>query len=205
VVIVDPNQFVLVDNDMGRLKSITITAWLKPITLGGEQVILAATEGSDDGTIYLGADNFELLGEVFGSANAGGGELTEGEWNLCVLRYYSEAEEANLYLNGELVASSGINSEVPPILPPLSIGAKNLAEGDYVDGLIDDVRIYNYPVSHLDIARMYTDTIPDSTACLGNPEFDLNEDCVVNILDFEILASNWANCNIVPDCQFSLP
>jgi hypothetical protein len=207
VAIVDPNQFVMIANEIGRLKSTTVTAWLKPATLGGVQVILATTEGTDNGAVYLHTNEDELWGEFFGSAAVNGREptLTEGQWNHCVLKCDAEAEEASLYLNGELVASSDIYSEIPPFLPPLSIGAKNREEGNYVDGLIDDVRIYNYPIPHLEIAQMYTDTIPGSTACLGNPEFDFNEDCVVNILDFEILASNWANCNIVPECQFSLP
>lgn len=207
VVIAEPNEFVMIDNDMGRLKSITVSAWMKPtiFEIEGVQVILTATEGTDDGVVYLRADGNELWGQIYGSTQVGFGDLTKGQWNHCALRYDSDAEQASLYLNGELVASAGIDPSVAPILPPLSIGANNSIEDSYVNGLIDDVRIYNYPVSHLVIAQMYTDFVEGATVCLGNPQFDLNEDCVVNILDFEILASNWANCNIVPDCQFSLP
>ena len=206
VVIVDPNQFVLIENEIGRLKSITVTGWLKPTLLEEMQVILTATESTDSGVVYLHGADDELWGQVYGSASLGGGELKLNEWNLCALKYDAEAEEASLYLNGNLIDSGEINASVAPILPPLSIGALNSVENFYyVNGLVDDVRIYNYPVSHLEIARMYTDTIPDSTACLGNPQYDLNEDCLVNILDFAILAANWANCNIVPECRFALP
>jgi hypothetical protein len=205
VVISDPNKFVMIENEIGRLKSITVSAWMKPAIIEGLQVILTAAEGTDDGVIYLRGEGNELWGQVYGSTLVGFGNITEGEWNHCVLKYDTDSEQASIYLNGELAASGGIDPSVAPILPPLSIGANNYMEDSYVNGLIDDVRIYNYPVSDLDIALLYTDFVEGGTACLGNPQFDFNEDCLVNILDFEILASNWAECNIVPDCQFSLP
>ena len=208
VSIVDPNGFVMIENEIGRLTSITLSLWIKSPTLEGEQDILTATESTADGTVYLYTMSAELWGRVYGPGGAELGNvttlLTLDQWDHCVLKYDTEAEEMVLYLNGERIAQSGIMAGINPVLPPLSIGAKNSLE-NYFDGLIDDVRIYNYPVSDLDIALLYTDFVPGGEACIGNPEFDLNEDCRVTLLDFAILAEDWANCNLVPDCQFSLP
>ena len=208
-VVIEPNEFVMITNEIGRLKSITVSAWINQATLEGDQEILTATEGADDGFVHLAAYESLLTGEVVDSAILSGGELAFGQWNHCVMVYDVVSERMRLYLNGELARSGAIVASIAPLLPPLSIGAKNIDEGGYLDGAIDDVRIYNYPLSSLAIAKLYNGLSGD-TACVYDPpeyefSFDFNGDCVVDILDFEIIAANWANCNIVPDCQFALP
>jgi len=208
-VVIEPNEFVMITNQIGRLKSITVSAWINQATLEGDQEILTATEGSEDGFVHLAGNEGIFTGEVVDSAILSAGELAFGQWNHCVMIYDAVLERMRLYFNGELATSGAINASIAPLLPPLSIGAKNLTEGGYLDGSIDDVRIYNYPLSSLEIAKLYNGLSGD-TACVYDPPeyeftFDLNGDCVVDILDIEILAMNWANCNIVPDCQFSLP
>jgi hypothetical protein len=208
-VVIEPNEFVMIANEIGRLKSITVSAWVNQNTLEGDQVILTATEGSEDGFVHLAGNEGSLTGEVVDSASLSSGDLMFGQWNHCVMTYNVDSARMKLYLNGELTISGPINTSIAPLLPALSIGAKNITEGGYLDGSIDDVRIYNYPLSSLAIAKLYN-TISGDTACVYDPpeyefSFDFNGDCVVDILDFEIIAANWANCNIVPDCQFSLP
>jgi hypothetical protein len=208
-VVIEPNEFVMIANEIGRLKSITVSAWINQNTLEGDQVILTATEGSDEGFVHLAGNEGVLTGEVVDSASLSSGDLMFGQWNHCVMTYNVDSGRMKLYLNGELTISGPIDASIAPLLPPLSIGAKNIDEGYYLDGAIDDVRIYNYPLSSLAVAKLYN-TLSGDTACVYDPPdyqftFDLNGDCVVDILDIEILAMNWANCNIVPDCQFSLP
>jgi hypothetical protein len=208
-VVIEPNEFVMVANEIGRLKSITVSAWVNQNTLEGEQVILTANEGAEDGFVHLAGNDGVLAGEVIDSASLSSGNLAFGAWNHCALTYDTDSGRMKLYLNGELTASGAIDASIAPLLPPLSIGAKNSAEGYYLDGAIDDLRIYNYPLSSLEIAKLYN-TLSGETACVYDPPeyefaFDFNGDCVVDILDFEIIAANWANCNIVPDCLFSLP
>ena len=62
------------------------------------------------------------------------------------------------------------------------------------DGLLDDVRIYNYPLSSDDIELLYqgsTPTPPPLFICIENPPGDLNDDCIVNFLDYALLAVDW--------------
>ena len=68
--------------------------------------------------------------------------------------------------------------------------------------LIDDVRIWNYPLPSLSIGHVYLAVYPEAKLCLdGNyPVGDLNGDCKVNIDDFSVFAGHWRECRRVPDC-----
>jgi hypothetical protein len=86
----------------------------------------------------------------------------------------------------------------------VTLGVSNIAGEWEYDGLIDDVRIFSYPLEPLDVARLYVELEKDKTACLNHDDpalrFDFNGDCVVNLADFAELALGWAQCNVYPDC-----
>ncbi len=67
------------------------------------------------------------------------------------------------------------------------------------DGLLDDVRIYNYPLSSDDIDLLYQGSNPSlppsQYICIENPPGDLNDDCIVNFLDYALLAADWLKVN----------
>ena len=69
-------------------------------------------------------------------------------------------------------------------------------------GDMDDFRIYNYPLDGYEVAELYT-TLAGGEICVELPMGDFNEDCKVDILDFAVFASQWLECNWVPDgaCQ----
>ena len=72
-------------------------------------------------------------------------------------------------------------------------------------GLIDDVRLYNYALDQLEAINLYFDVKPDETVCLSYPALDFTgpdgePDCVVGLFEFAVMASEWMQCNIVPDC-----
>ncbi len=74
--------------------------------------------------------------------------------------------------------------------------------GNNFNGLIDDVQVYNYPMDATEVALMYTDIELDEMVCVGgNPQYDLNGNCRVDLPDLVLLASQWLECNLVPDCK----
>ncbi|TFG48059.1 MAG: hypothetical protein E4H40_05325 [Candidatus Brocadiia bacterium] len=91
-----------------------------------------------------------------------------------------------------------------PNLTTFGIGARNPSDIAYMfdQGLFDDIRIYNYGLSPLNVASLYTEFITDESVCLNGvyPQFDLNGDCVFDIEDFAEIAATWLECNLVPDC-----
>ncbi len=81
----------------------------------------------------------------------------------------------------------------------LNIGADRRLLNFY-KGLIDDIQIYDYQLSSDEIELLYQGLpLPSSPAeevCYYNPIGDLNEDCKVNFLDFQIMASDWLESNL---------
>jgi hypothetical protein len=78
-------------------------------------------------------------------------------------------------------------------------------DNEKFNGLIDDVRLYNYALEPLEAANLYLDVKPDETVCLSYPPLDFTgpdgePDCAVDIIDFVLMASEWMQCNIIPDC-----
>jgi hypothetical protein len=71
-------------------------------------------------------------------------------------------------------------------------------------GVIDDVRLYNYPLDSQMIAQDYADMTGESVCYYGAPAWDISgpngtPDCVVDLYDFAQLASDWQACGLVPD------
>jgi hypothetical protein len=74
---------------------------------------------------------------------------------------------------------------------------------DYVfPGMIDDVKIYNYPRDKYAVAADYTD-VKGGRICVEDYNSDYNGDCKVNLADIAELALVWQNCNLIPTsaCQ----
>ena len=90
------------------------------------------------------------------------------------------------------------------------IGAESTDGASPLTGLVDDVRIWSYPLTALDIALLYTDFNPGEKVCINQDdpwrELDVvgepgeSSYCRIDIDDFAELASVWMMCNIVPDC-----
>jgi hypothetical protein len=203
VAVVDAN-FITTSNDMGQLTEITISMWISPDASveEQEQALLAANGTWDPGTVYINIDEDQVYGQIIEdeetSIVAGPALITQGMWHHCVFVYDTSTEFSGLYLNGQLIDEE--TTSVAPILPPLSIGAISTEDGLPYSGLIDDLRIYDYRLSDLEIASLYTNFLPDAKVCLGNPEYDTSGNCQVDLEDLELLLSQWLECNIVPTC-----
>lgn len=200
-VVVDSNSFISTSNDMGELTEVTVSMWIKPDALSGEQTLLTATDSIDSGTLRLRLLDDEFSGEVIGGASLGGAQLIPAEWNHCVFIYDTSTRWSGLYLNGRSInTTSTAPVPVKPILSPLSIGSNGGV--DSYNGLIDDLRIYDYRLSDLEVASLYTDYFPEDDVCLGNPAYDLSENCRVDLEDLSIILSEWLKCHIVPTCLY---
>ena len=66
--------------------------------------------------------------------------------------------------------------------------------------MIDDIRIYDWPLSPNEVELLYEGSplppTPPESFCAGYPKGDLNKDCKVNSLDFSILALEWLESSI---------
>jgi hypothetical protein len=75
-----------------------------------------------------------------------------------VVAVYSGAD-IELYLNGELDAFASLSGAIAQSTYDLAIGRSLPAEGTYsFNGILDEVRIYNYALSYQDIQELYNST-----------------------------------------------
>jgi fibronectin type 3 domain-containing protein len=126
----------------------TLEAWVNPATVGADWRDL----------IYKGNDNYYLMessdhggapaaGGTFAGANANAfasSSLPTNTWSHVAATY--DGATLRLYLNGSLVGSSAKTGNIASSTNQLQIGGDSIY-GQYFNGLIDEVRIYNAPLS----------------------------------------------------------
>lgn len=90
-----------------------------------------------------------------------------------------------------------------PAQLPLTIGGRGL--GDRITATLDDIQVYSYALSSVDVARLYTD-IAGGTICvqdddsLPSLQWDFSGNCRVDLADLALFAADWQNCREVPTC-----
>jgi len=142
---------------------------------------------------------------TFNRLVAPGAQICDNNWHLVTGTWDPSDMIGRLYVDGVRVAQSGVQTVLPPLPPSGSdpelsnvrVGAKNDITADALhwpfNGLVDDVRIYSYPLAESDVADLYY-----GTACQFVPDFDLsgpagNRDCEVDIYDLAEFAAAWIN------------
>ncbi|MBI9019308.1 MAG: hypothetical protein JEZ07_18805 [Phycisphaerae bacterium] len=106
-----------------------------------------------------------------------------------------DGETSKLYFNGEWVAYGNFTDNN---FGQLAVGV-NREGTNFFQGMVDDLRAYNYALTDTEMALLFTDEM-GGEICVAPPIYDLNEDCRVNLIDFSRFAVHWLDCGIVPDC-----
>lgn len=130
----------------------TISAWVNSNSFDGDQGLVSTGQFSENNMFALAllSSSSDKL-SVWGYANDYTGDITlsVGEWYHIVAVYDSDLNNLKTYVNGEvdidIEVSSGFNTSEGKII----IGARD--GGDYFDGQIDEVSIFNYALSEDEI------------------------------------------------------
>jgi len=142
----------------------SVFAWIKGGSPG--QVIMSQTNGDGTGQTWLGADTSD--GKLMTGLRPPGGSsptppmvsdfvITDGQWHHIgiVVAANWAPKFRYLYLDGVRVATDTQFVELPSSNGGLHIGAdKTLDAGTFFSGLIDDVRIYDQPLSPDEVEAM---------------------------------------------------
>jgi uncharacterized repeat protein (TIGR03803 family) len=135
--------------------AITIEAWVNPRTLSGWNTIVL--KESDDGLAYALYAN-DSLPQSAGYVNVGGADrsvtslqpLQVDAWTHVAMTYNGSL--MRLYIGGFEVKRRSLTGRILSTDGALRIGG-NSVWGEYFDGLIDEVRIYNRALSMTEIRR----------------------------------------------------
>ena len=119
----------------------------------------------------------------------------ENQWNHWAFTKDLKTGEMQVFLNGELINSRDDSSKIISVFDSFTIGSGWY--GDY-DGLMDDLRVYDYPLSQPEIAYVATNGTGILDLPLMTPA-DLNPDNKIDFNDLIILASHWLENALFPD------
>ena len=206
----DPNnawgQYALIESGVAEYEDITIACWV--YWGGGDdawQRIIDFGNGTGE-YMFLSPNaagtNLRFVISVGGEQNVQTGLMPVGEWTYVTVTL--SGDTARMYVNGELEATNAAFT-LNPIQVDMAVNY--IADSQYVadpyfNGLIDDLKIYNYARTTEQVAQDYLD-VRGEYVCNNEVEalvYDFNDDCLTNLEDFAVFAMEWLDTNrIYPD------
>ena len=159
-------------NSLDLTTGMTLEAWVQPDTLTSwREVILKERPGDLTYSLYANTSSNRPQSDV---ATTGGDksagitpQLTTGAWTHLAVTY--DGANLRLYKNGALVTTTAAPGALVTSANPLRIGG-NTIWGEYFDGRIDEVRVYNRALSAAEITTDMTTPVggggpppPDTT------------------------------------------
>jgi len=198
----DDNVFANSFSGLENFKG-SVSMWIYPESMGeGNKGVIFNMDNSATSGRYgklAFANTNALKWDVWEGANfltrtTSNNIITMNNWNHVVYTFTGTGySNMKIYINGaevSYVAGSGTGS---PILnnDEFYFGSFNSAGLDAFDGLIDDVRIYNYALSSTEISNIYNAV----SNCPSGA--DSNTDGVVNISELMNYISKWKAGNVL--------
>lgn len=92
-----------------------------------------------------------------------GNELVVGEW-MHVVAIHGPVQD-QIYINGNLAASKDVGGALSHTTHPVGIGWDPIDMGNFINGDIDEVQIYNTPLTEQEVADLYNaQSVPEVVA-----------------------------------------
>ncbi len=162
-------------NSLDLNGSFTISAWVKPTTVSGIQTLLIK-ETTSGCSYFLQINN----GQIDGGFNNGSGcvehitstaNLTAGNWYFIAIVLDHSVNTYSTYLNGTLISSVNETGVPLPNSQPLVIGRSACGGCGFerLNGVLDEVRIYNRAQSASEVQSIYNSYIGGPTIASLNP------------------------------------
>jgi len=147
------NAWVTVNNSASLALStgMTLEAWVYPQSTSAKTVILKECSGSEVYSLYANEEaNLPVSYINDGSYRSvsGSNQLPLNQWTHLVATY--DGQYQRLYLNGLEVATSLQSGLIQQSIGVLRIGGNSLW-GEYFQGYIDEVRIYNRALTAMEV------------------------------------------------------
>ncbi|HML74537.1 MAG TPA: immunoglobulin domain-containing protein [Anaerohalosphaeraceae bacterium] len=192
----------------------TVSAWVNMSAKNTAWGAYVAKQGSDPARGFIlthdaSGKGIHTLRQMSPNDLSSNTDVDDDAWHLVTGTYDAAVKVSKIYVNGVLrnqVTYTGIPTGSPAAL----IFGAEFPDGRVAyTGLLDDVRIWSYPLDAVAIARIYTDFTPGAEICTQYPVYDIAgpsgigvqfRDCRTNLYDFMPIAETWLECNIVPTC-----
>jgi len=153
------NRVVIPHSESLNLQKFTIQAWVKPTSFKTDWSTVVLKEQNNNLAYSLYTNGSRPYSHIF--SNGGEREITSSRslptntWSNIAVTY--SGSQLKLYINGKLVSTTNYTGSIATSNLPLSIGGNQVWSNETFPGLIDEVRIYNRPLSVEEIvADMHT-------------------------------------------------
>ena len=195
----DPNDALL----FNVYDALTVSAFVRnPGSSGFETFV---SKGGENGIGWVlrqrdtsGQAVFTLRGTTGADDPTGTKRVDDGNWHHIVGIYDMYARSRFWYVDGTLDRSLTDGGLISPTSQPIMIGRVPADWANYFSGQMAHVQIYNYPMTDIEVAELYSSFF--GAFCKERPAFDLDGDCMVNLNDLALIATDWLSCGIYPDC-----
>ena len=183
----------------------TIAVWVNPSVVNNwARIIDLGTGGGTDDILFARYGTTNTLRIDYapwpGAVDAEDA-FEQGVWQMLAVTI-DDSGNVTMYKNG-LVIATGTVASFPTVVERTSnfIGDSNWTSDALYEGMMDELKIYNYGRTADDIADMYSDIVGDY--CRTKPSMDFNDDCIVDLGDLWYLATDWLDCGFYPnpDCD----
>jgi hypothetical protein len=140
-------------NVLDLTAGLTLEAWVRPNNLNGWTTVILKEAGSTLSYSLYGSDNTNR--PPAGYVQVGGDQAVTGPSNLALgtwshLAVTYDGSIMRLYVNGTQVATRSLSGSITTSTGALSIGGNNVW-GEWFNGLIDEIRIYNRALTTTEI------------------------------------------------------
>lgn len=180
----------------------SISAWIKPETGSNRGIIGWGNYGSSNQVNAVKLNNPSEVWHYWWGADVGGNRgysMVDGNWHLVAVTY--DKDTRSVYIDGLAANQDHPVDHMVQTNENFLIGKTNTLEPsvEFFDGAMDEVKVFNYALSAIEIAQMYTDIV-GGDVCVLPPDYDVTGDCKVNLDDIAALATEWLGCGLVPSC-----
>lgn len=159
-----------VDEELNISGALTIAAWIKLSKSTPDQKI-AGNQDNISGGYKLGIFSDKAEFEVRDSSNSlrnnrfvGGGTVLQPDVWYHVVGTYSQGKSIKTYVNAKLDREQETLNILAPSTGTLKMGCEPFSDLYWFNGLMDDLRIYNYALSDAEVAALYAGKELPSTA-----------------------------------------
>lgn len=207
----DPNgQYAQIPAGILAYQDVTISVWVHPKSVAVWARIFDFGTAQNN-TMWLTPDigsgydpRFAI--EVNGSGQQqlnpdlnSGNWISPGSWHQVVVTI--DGDTGRMYVDGELRATNiGMTHDPIDLGATLNYIGKSEFNDPEFDGLIDELKIYNYALTTEEIGQEYVNAA-GGWVCnneVADLLHDFNNDCRVDLADFALVASEWLDCLRIP-------
>jgi hypothetical protein len=198
----------------GGMDAATILCWVRPTKSG--VVLSNYNDGTTTGFAFSIETNYDTrinargesveIATVQGKPDRPGWNLLDGQWHMLAVRWDAQAQICAVYVDGQWVVadtSMGTPALYAAWQRGVILGASRNFDNrsilqNFYGGDVDNLRVYNYPLTPAQIAQEYLDATgiqPCVNMTFTGYQYNFDNTgssyCRIDLADFAAFAQNW--------------